>query len=73
MPSLTTGTGVVPENRVRPEMYFLLTGLSVKAQERKIERGDWLEGREYHRAPDGTVWIDREGAQRWVVSRKRAG
>lgn len=44
------------------------TGLTVKAMERKIERGDWLEGREYHRAPDGRVFISLKGFEAWVVS-----
>lgn len=44
------------------------TGLTVKAMERKIERGDWVEGREYHRAPDGRVFISMRGFEAWVVS-----
>jgi hypothetical protein len=33
----------------------LLTGYSVKAMERKIERGDWQEGKVWKRAPDGRI------------------
>jgi hypothetical protein len=44
----------------------LLTGYSVKAMERKIERGDWLEGKVWRRAPDGRILIDVLGYQRWV-------
>jgi integrase len=36
----------------------LLTGYSVKAMERKIERGDWQEGKVWKRAPDGRILID---------------
>ncbi len=45
-------------------------GLTKKAVERKIERADWVEGRQYHRAPDGTIWINRAGVRRWVISGK---
>src|SRR5208283_4794701 len=44
----------------------LLTGYSVKAMERKIERGDWQEGKVWRRAPDGHILIDVLGYQRWV-------
>jgi len=50
----------------------LLTGYSVKAMERKIERGDWQEGKVWRRAPDGRIVIDVLGYQRWVES-PRAG
>jgi hypothetical protein len=48
----------------------LLTGYSVKAMERKIERGDWQEGKVWKRAPDGRIVIDVLGYQRWVESPK---
>jgi len=48
----------------------LLTGYSVKAMERKIERGDWQEGKVWKRAPDGRILIDVLGYQRWVESPK---
>jgi hypothetical protein len=44
----------------------LLTGYSVKAMERKIERGDWQERKVWKRAPDGRIVIDVVGYQRWV-------
>ncbi len=50
----------------------LLTGYSVKAIERKIERGDWQEGKVWRRAPDGRIVIDVLGYQRWVEG-PRAG
>ena len=60
---------------VAPARYVLLpvanaiTGYSVKAMERKIERGDWPEGKLWTRAPDGHILIDMMGYQRWVESR----
>jgi hypothetical protein len=44
----------------------LLTGYSVKAMQRKIERGDWQEGKVWRRAPDGRIDIDVLGYQRWI-------
>jgi hypothetical protein len=44
----------------------VVTGYSVKAMERKIERGDWVEGKVWKRAPDGHILIDLVGYQRWV-------
>jgi hypothetical protein len=50
----------------------LLTGYSVKAMERKIERGDWKEGKVWRRAPDGRILIDVLGYQRWVEGPRAA-
>jgi hypothetical protein len=50
----------------------LLTGYSVKAMERKIERGDWQEGRVWRRAPDGRILFDVLGYQRWVEGSRAA-
>lgn len=64
----------VPPLIVAPARYVLLplanaiTGYTVKAMERKIERGDWAEGKVWRRAPDGRILIDILGYQRWVES-----
>ena len=50
----------------------LLTGYSIKAMERKIERGDWQEGKVWRRAPDGRILIDVVGYQRWVEGPRAA-
>ena len=34
--------------------------------EGKIARGEWLEGREYHRR-DGRIFVDLREYERWVV------
>ena len=44
----------------------MLTGYSVKAMQRKIERGDWQEGKVWKHAPDGHIVIDMVGYQKWV-------
>lgn len=43
-----------------------MTGYSVKAIERKIERGQWVEGREWRKAPDGRRLINMQGVISWV-------
>ena len=60
---------------VAPARYVLLTlanavtGYSVKAMERKIERGDWQEDKVWKRAPDGRICIDLVGYEKWVENR----
>jgi len=60
---------------VTPARYVLLplanaiTGYTVKAIQRKIERGDWQEGKVWRRAPDGRIFIDLIGYERWVEGR----
>ncbi|MGD7150445.1 excisionase [Ralstonia pseudosolanacearum] len=43
-----------------------ITGLSEKAIRRKIEDGKWIEGREYRRSPDGGIFVNVKGYERWV-------
>lgn len=60
---------VMTARYVLPALAQLLTGYTVKAMERKIERGDWIEGREWLRAPDGRIHIDMVGYHKWVEGR----
>lgn len=46
-----------------------MTGYSVKAIERKIARGVWLEGKEYRRAPDNRILLAAQVYQRWAEGR----
>lgn len=55
-----------PTRYVLLALAALVTGYSVKAMERKIERGDWVEGKVWRRAPDGRILIDLLGYQKWV-------
>lgn len=57
---------VAPARYVLLPLANLITGYTVKAMERKIERGDWVEGQVWRRAPDGHIMIDIQGYQRWV-------
>jgi hypothetical protein len=59
---------LAPARYVLLPLANLITGYSVKAMERKIERGDWQEGKVWRRAPDGHIMIDITGYQRWVES-----
>jgi hypothetical protein len=60
---------VLPARYVLMQLATALTGYTVKAMQRKIERGDWAEGRVWKHAPDGRIVIDLVGYQRWVESR----
>ena len=72
-PRATDATIVVGTARyVLLPLANLLTGYSVKAMERKIERGDWQEGKVWRRAPDGRIAIDVVGYQRWVEGQSPA-
>ena len=64
----TEGSEVTPtlSRYVLLNMAAQMTGYTVKAMERKIERGDWIEGKVWLRAPDGRILIDMLGFQRWV-------
>lgn len=50
-----------------------LTGYSEKAVRSKMTRGDWLEGRVFHKAPDGRVLMDMKGYEEWVLGELPAG
>jgi hypothetical protein len=63
----TTPAMVAPARYVLLALGVWITGYTVKAMERKIERGDWLEGREYIRAPDGHILLDVRGYERWAT------
>ena len=49
-----------------------ITGYSVRAIELKIEKGQWVLGREYVVAPDGRRLISMKGYEQWVLRGKPA-
>lgn len=57
---------------VRIPKFVEETGYTARAVETKILRGVWLEGREYRRAPDGSILMDMEGYTRWVEKQPAA-
>lgn len=60
---------LVPARYVVIKLAAQLTGYTARAIEHKIYRGDWREGIEYRRGPDGRILIDMQGYARWVVNR----
>jgi hypothetical protein len=60
---------VTPSRYVTIELASHYTGYTPAAIRSKIKRGDWREDREYRRAPDGRIFIDLPGVQRWIESR----
>lgn len=45
------------------------SGYTVKAVERMIERGVWVEGVHYRRAPNGRIHVNTEVYELWVEGR----
>jgi len=56
---------VAPARFVTIPLAATITGLTAKAIERKIEKGEWAEGIHYRRR-DGRTFIDMRGFERWV-------
>jgi hypothetical protein len=50
------------------ELYAVMSGLSEGAIRKRLERGIWVEGKQFRRAADGRVWIDTEGVEAWVLA-----
>lgn len=48
-----------------------LTGYTVKAIEHKIDNGQWVEGREWVKAPDGRRMVSMKGYEQWVMRGKQ--
>lgn len=48
--------------------FALETGYTEKAVRNKIDRGDWLRGQVWTKAPDGRILLSIEGFNRWVES-----
>jgi len=66
MLTATPITVVAPAPYITITLAAEVTGLTRKAIERKIEDGKWLEGEQYRRSPDGTIFISLEGYAKWV-------
>jgi hypothetical protein len=61
---------IAPARYVLLSLASVITGYTVKAMERKIERGEWPEGRVWKRAPDGHIMVDVFGYQKWVEGQR---
>ena len=62
-----------PARRVTIELYAKISGRTPKSIRRKIETGRWLQGREYHRDPDGSVMVDVRGVEAWEQGETATG
>lgn len=60
---------LAPVRFVTIDLAATLTGLTAKAIRRKIERGFWLEGRQYKRQ-DGGVYVDLRAYEAWVMGKR---
>ena len=60
---------VTPARYVLLPLASIITGYTVKAMQGKIARGDWHEGKVWRRAPDGRIFIDLVGYEKWVEGR----
>lgn len=49
-----------------------LTGYTLKAVEKKMERRQWRIGQVLRKAPDGHIMIDLDEFERWVDEGDRA-
>lgn len=58
---------LAPDRYVTIAIQAKIMGLSMNAIRCKIKAGVWIERREYFRGPDGHIYIDREGVQRWIT------
>jgi hypothetical protein len=57
------------DNLVTIKRAVELLGLTKRAIEGKIYRGQWVDGRQFHRDPSGQIWIDLRGVQNWVLAK----
>ena len=57
---------VTPARYVTVELAATITGLSEGAVRKRIERGIWLENREWRKGPDNRIWVDMKGVEKWV-------
>lgn len=69
--ALTAGVAVVPGDNVSIDLAAAMFGTTRSSIENRISKGVWVEGRQYHRAPDGTIWIIVKGVNQWVATKPR--
>lgn len=58
---------VSPARFVTIKLAATCIGLTPKAIEKKIERGDWAQGKQYRKGPDGRIYVDMQAFEKWVV------
>jgi hypothetical protein len=60
---------LAPDRYVTVGIYAAISGRTQNSIRMKIRDGKWVENREFIRDPDGTILIDREGVQKWVLGK----
>lgn len=58
---------VATARRARIKVAAVALGLSEGAIRKKLERGIWIEGKHWHRSPDGCIYIDMPAVDRWIL------
>jgi hypothetical protein len=58
---------LAPNGFVTIKFHATVSGYSEAAIRSEIKEGVWIAGWEYVHAPDGHVFVDCEGVQRWLV------
>lgn len=61
-----TAVPVQPARYVTVALAAKMLGLTVAAIRKRVQRGQWIEGKEWRRGPDGRIWVDTEGIVKWV-------
>ena len=56
----------LPLDLVRIEKFSEMTGYTPSAVRGKIASGDWREGHQFIKAPDGHILISLEGYHKWA-------
>lgn len=56
----------LPIDLVRIEKFCELTGYTPSAVRGKIASGEWREGAQYRKAPDGHILVSLEGYHAWA-------
>lgn len=51
---------------IRVNKFAEMTGFTPNAIYCKIREGAWTDGFQYRKGPDGHVYVDLEGFERWV-------
>lgn len=67
VPEMQPPVYLAPDRYVTMGVYATISGRTPNSIRMKIRDGKWIEKREFIRGSDGTVLIDREGVQRWVL------
>ena len=57
---------VNPARFVTIELCATITGLTRSDINKRMGQGHWVEGRQWRRAEDGSIWIDMPAVERWV-------